>query len=88
MKKNIVHAIITVVITLILTIAIYSLEFHVRNNEDALIRSATEYIHAFEEGREFKPEFVTAKTIGRQMIVVFDCGKYEHFGGTVIFERG
>jgi hypothetical protein len=88
MKKNIVHATITVVITMILTIGLYSLEFNVRNNEDALTRSATEYIHAFEEGRAFELQFVTSKTVGRQMIAVFDCEKFEHFGGTVIFERG
>lgn len=88
MKKNIVNAIITVVITMVLTLAVYSMEFHVPNDEDALIRSVKEYIHAFEEGRQFEPRFVTSKTVGSQMIVVFDDDKYDHFGGTVIFQRG
>lgn len=88
MKKNIVNATITVVITMILTIGIYSLEFNVRNNEDALIRSATEYIHASQRGSQVEPQFVASKTVGRQMIVVFEADIYDRFGGAVVFERG
>lgn len=88
MKKNIVFGIITVVISIIVTIGVYSTEFNVPNNERALIDSVKKYIHAFDEGKQFEPHFVMKTTVGSQMIVVFDDDKYDHFMGTVIFQRG
>ncbi len=88
MKKKLLNAIVSVFVALFVSIGIYSLEFNVAYNEQSLTRSTKEYIHRFDEGKQFDPQFVEATSIGNQIIVVFEDNQYNGFMGGVVFQRG
>lgn len=80
--------IITITITILLAVTVYSLEFNVFNTESSLMSSTKKYIHNFEEGKKYEPKYVLSQKIGSQMIVVFSDNKYENFMGAVVFQQG
>lgn len=88
MNKNRFCAIAIIMITIGLAIGVYSIEFNVFNNKDSLMASTKEYIHQFDEGKQFDPKYVTSANIGNRLIVVFNDDKYENYMGAVIFQRG
>jgi hypothetical protein len=88
MNKNRFCAMAIIMTTIVLAIGVYSNEFNVFNNKDSLMASTKEYIHQFDEGKQFEPKYVTSANIGNRMIVVFNDDKYENYMGAVISERG
>ncbi len=88
MNKNNYFVIATILITIVLAVGVYSLEFKVFNNEDAIMAFTKDYLHQFNEGKQVEPKFVTSTNSGKQLIVVFNDDKYENFMGVIIFRRG
>lgn len=88
MIKGKLSSIITIIITIILAVAVYSLEFNVFNTESSLMSSTKKYIHQFEDGKKYEPQYEISQKIGSQMIVVFSDKNYDNFMGAVVFQRG
>lgn len=88
MAKGKLSTTITLTITIILAITVYSLEFNVFDTESSLMNSTKKYIHQAEAGKMYEPKYVLSEKIGSQMIVVFSDKNYENFMGAIVFQRG